>query len=376
MRRTAIASAIAWVALGLTANDAHARCGSPSGTFSPGTGAAIPRRAVVYLFWPAREAPEVVARDGDGRPISTLRIEELPGAPAYQVFAIHMDAAEAQEVHVEAARRYPDRPFRPTTASYRVDPDWRPAPSPPVAVTSASHTRYSWMCSSNNTRDLALNTHAAAWEVSIGGRRAFLAPTSYADFWDRGGRRSAAPGFLRLGYANCFGDTGDWTGLSRITVRGLRPDGSVIPSAGSTWVLSPGLMALACFAAFLLMLHAAWRSGLLGKVIAIVAALAALAAEGGGVLFVALDAWTVGWFGCVVGALVVAPHLFRTRARRHLRACLLCLAFGALSLLLARGYAPLGILPVAGVLFVVVGLLITIISCRDQQPPRPSSRSA
>jgi len=224
------------------ATEVHAECAFPGAFFSPPSGSVLPPNAVAFLFLPLGE---LGGRSAAAEPVVTIvmdgveaqvAVHEEPGGPAYRVFRLLIRA----EGHAHATLRtgVATRWLEPVTARYTFDPHWS-APRDSVRVIDVdTEVRY-WTCSHNYTRNLTASPWAPAYRVTWGGKRKAvdrgqgktqIVPGNFWEFFRLADQGSPPrDGFIKLGYANCFGETlADTAGRIYVSVAGLYADGSAV----------------------------------------------------------------------------------------------------------------------------------------------------
>ena len=106
--------------------------------FSPGPGTRLPRDPVVYFFSPRfRGTPDITGRGGGVRSVQVRRVSSSGAHDVYRVAVRHSPGGGDRVGRVILAVR--QNGGTAVTASYTIDPAWRPPASwPPVWPTTST----------------------------------------------------------------------------------------------------------------------------------------------------------------------------------------------------------------------------------------------
>jgi hypothetical protein len=228
--------------------DAWGKCAGAHAVVSPPNGSAVPIDPTLYFFWPRRdsEPPKVRARIDGG---ATLPIEQtvIAKTDSFTAYRLRVKTSRPGAILIELPQR--EYYWGPQSWRYQVSAEWqRPTASPADALKVHSES-YRWTCSYQQSQNLRLPGHAAAYRLAIfqaGGAKGapaqeLVVPSHMRHFFERQDKPNPADSDeIELGFINCFGPTFVWQGKPiEVEVFALFPDGSESPVSRAPMRVEP-----------------------------------------------------------------------------------------------------------------------------------------
>jgi hypothetical protein len=245
-------SSRSWLAVAVSAAvlsaapEAAAKCSEPQPILAPSSG-RVPLRPVLELLlpdWapPPTPLPHVVAKGANGTtPAVVVKADTAIGV--MRTFRVEIGKAQPGPLQVELQD---DEGATVRSWSFVVDARWK-APARSLAKITVRHVHQRWTCSHTSTTNLTFVGAASAYRVvaassvadlAAGHTRSFVLPRAMSLFWEP--EASVPPVDVELGYADCFGETFDWTkGAVVAQVLALQPDGTEQPVTATPIRIGP-----------------------------------------------------------------------------------------------------------------------------------------